>query len=295
MNRGVRRERILAADGTRLALYRLGPPDASPVLMMPGTFSNHTFWLGTRGHGLAWSVARAGFQAVVLDPRGHGASEHAAGRRSVFEHWGRLDVPAAVAAIAADHPRVLLVGHSAGGAAMVMALAGEPEVRERVAGVVVLATPVPWLQRWGRFGARGLRFTSRLLGRFPARLVGLGPEDEQPGVMAQWMTWYLRRQWIGEEGLDYVARLAEVPTPVLGISGAGDSVFAPPVACRALVEMLGSGDRSYRLAGRETGFAEDFDHVSIVVGAAAQDQVWPIIIGWLRDHSPPVPRGLHAR
>lgn len=285
-SRPVRRDDVVADDGTRLALYRIGDPGAPAVVMMPGTFSNHTFWLGTRGHGLAWVLADAGFQAVVLDPRGHGGSERPASRDSNFDHWGRVDAPAAIRAATPDGRRALLLGHSAGGAALLIALAGEPELRERVAGAVVLATPVPWLQRWRRIGAWAIRSASRLLGRFPARRLGLGPEDELPEVMAQWMTWNLRGEWRSEDGLDYVAQLADVRTPVLGMSGAGDTMFAPPQACRTLIGMLGGDDVGYRLAGRRTGFSEDFDHPGIVVSRAAREEVWPLVVSWLRAHAP---------
>jgi hypothetical protein len=150
---------------------------------------------------------------------------------------------------------------------------------------VVLATPVPWLQRWRRMGAWGIRVGSRLLGRFPARLLRLGPEDELPGVMAQWMAWNLEGRWIGDEGTDYVERLAGLDLPILGMSGAGDTVFAPPDACRALVEMVGGDDRTYRLAGRETGFDEDFDHAGLVVSRAARAQVWPRVMDWLGERA----------
>jgi predicted alpha/beta hydrolase len=285
VKRQARRQDLLAADGTRLALYAMGPLGGTPVLLIPGTFSNHTFWMGTRGHGMAWSLAESGFEVAVLDPRGHGGSERAAGRPWNFEDWGRLDVPAALDAVTHTHPRAFLVGHSAGGAALLMALAGEPDLRSKARGVVVLATPVPWLQRWRRMGAWGIRVGSRLLGRFPARLLRLGPEDELPGVMAQWMAWNLEGRWIGDEGTDYVERLAALDLPILGMSGAGDTVFAPPDACQALVAMMGGDDRTYLLAGRETGFDEDFDHAGLVVSRAARAQVWPRVLDWLRERA----------
>lgn len=282
MKSEVRRQDILTADGTRLALYRVGTPGALPVLLMPGTFSNHTFWLGTRGHGMAWALADAGFEVGVLDPRGHGGSDQPAGRAWDFEDWGRLDVPAAVETITDRHQRAFLVGHSAGGAAMLMALAADPDLAQHVAGVVVMATPVPWLQRLRRLGAWGARLGARLFGRFPARLVGLGPEDELPGVMSQWMAWNLDGRWIGADGVDYVERLRHVDVPIFGVSGAGDTLFAPPSACRALVEMVGARDRQYLMAGLETGFAEDFDHAGIVVSRTARTEIWPRVVGWLR-------------
>lgn len=288
----VRQDRAVAADGTRLALHRVGPAGATPVLFMPGTFSNHTFWLGTKGQGLAWAIADAGFEAVVLDPRGHGASDRPDGRDWAFEDWGRLDIPAALKAITADARPALMVGHSAGGASMFIALAGEPAMRERVAGLVALATPVPWLQRWHRVGARVIRAGSRLLGRFPARLLRMGPEDEMPGVMSQWMTWNLQGRWVGRDGVDYVTALGEVRIPVLAMSGAGDTVFAPPQACRSLVRMVGTADATYLLAGRKTGFSTDFGHAGIVVSRAAPQEIWPRVLAWLEAHSPAFPGGL---
>ena len=222
----------------------------------------------------------------MLDPRGHGGSDRPEGLAWNLDHWGRLDVPAAIEAATPAGGRAFLVGHSAGGAAMLMALAGEPGIRDRVAGVIILATPVPWLQGWSRPAMWGFRALSRVLGGFPARLIRLGPEDEIEGVMTQWMTWGLRRRWESDDGLDYVRELAGVRVPALAMSGAGDTRFAPPAACRGLLEMLGSDDAEYRLAGTGTGFTEDFDHPGIVVSRAAREEVWPVIIDWLRTHAP---------
>lgn len=288
MSAELRRQDILAGDGTRLALFRVGDDGDTPVLLVPGTFSNHTFWLGTRGHGLAWALAEAGFEAVVLDLRGHGASEAREGRDWRFEDWARVDIPAAIDAITDQGSRsCLAVGHSGGGAALLMALAAEPELRTRVAGVVTLASPVPWMQAWGRPGAWAIRATARLLGRFPARRTGLGPEDELPGVMDQWMTWAFRRSWVGDDGLDYETALTEVTTPMLAVAGAADTRFAPAEGCRRLMESTGATDRTWALF-------DGFDHAGIVVSRGARREVWPRVVEWLQEHDPRALGGLPA-
>jgi predicted alpha/beta hydrolase len=198
-------ERITAGDGVSLALHRLGPADGTPVIMAHGTFSNWSFWLGTRGTGFGRLLADNGFEACILDFRGHGASQRPAhGERWTFDDWGRRDVPAAVRALAAEGRRPLLVGHSAGGASILAALAAEADVRAVVPAAIVAATPLPWLQRWRRPAAWALRLAARRLSAFPARLLRLGPEDELPGVMAQWMDWNLRGAWIGDDGTEDV-------------------------------------------------------------------------------------------
>ncbi|MBI4409835.1 MAG: alpha/beta fold hydrolase [Gemmatimonadetes bacterium] len=276
---------IHAADGVRLALHHLGPGNGTPALLLAGTFSNHTFWLGTRGTGLARALAGAGFSTWALDPRGHGQSQWPRrAERWDFDDWARADLPAALASAAAEAP-AFLIGHSAGGSAILAALAADPALQRAVRGVVVLATPAPWLQPWRGLLARSIRLASLLLGRFPARALGLGPEDELPGVMAQWMSWNIDGRWRGDDGADYAARLRDVRVPFLAIAGAGDRYWAPVPACRALFELLGSADKEFLLCGRDTGFAEDYGHAGLVISRGARTEVWPHILDWLRQRT----------
>src|SRR5690606_25004866 len=86
-------------DAVRLAVQLYGAGDTR-VLLVPGTFSNHTFWLGTRGVGFARYLAdHEGCETWSLDPRGHGASQRP-GRREHwdFDDWARHDVVSAIRA-----------------------------------------------------------------------------------------------------------------------------------------------------------------------------------------------------
>lgn len=284
----VRTARVRTADGIELIVHRFGSETGVPVVCVHGTFSNHTYWLGTRGSGFGRALAAAGFEAWVVDLRGHGASPRpAADDAWDFEDWARLDLHATLrAAIARSgergHDGVFTVGHSAGGAALLMALAAEPDVRRGVLGLVTAGTPLPWTQGFRGAGARAIRFASGLLGRFPARLLGLGPEDELPHVMRQWMTWNLNGEMIGRDGTDYAARLPMLRMPYLSLAGAGDALFAPPHACRALFERMGSADRTFVVCGTEHGFERDFGHPDLIASRAARDAVWPLIVDWLR-------------
>ena len=151
-----------------------------------------------------------------------------------------------------------------------------------VRALVVVATPIPWLQSMRRLATLFAVGVSRLFGRFPARLVGLGPEDELGGVMVQWMTWQLEGHWRGDDGTDYEALLTALDLPMLFVAGAGDRVEAPPAAVHALFQLTGSRDRTFLLCGRDSGFSEDFGHATILVSRAARDEVWPRIVDWIR-------------
>lgn len=283
----VRIEYVTARDGIQIATHRIGPEDGTPVVLLPGTFSNHTFWLGTRGTGFARTLARLGYDTWTVDPRGHGASQKPTSTdRWNFEDWARHDATAAIEAATRDaRGPAFVVGHSAGGAAALAALAAEPELRERVQGIVVIGTPVPWLQPMRGHLARLARRITLGVDRFPARILGLGPEDELPGVMAQWLHWNINGHWKGDDGTDYGARFEEIGMPSLVVAGAGDRIFAPPDACHALFEMIGARDKTFIVCGRRTGFSVDFGHAGLMVDRAARAEIWPMIIDWMARRS----------
>lgn len=116
-------EMIESSDGVRIALHDLGGPEGgatTPVL----PFSHATGF-----HARVWepmaSLLSNEFHCISLDLRGHGMSELPQGARLA---WSRVadDV---VAAVSSDHlPMGPLhgIGHSMGGAALVLAAARRP-------------------------------------------------------------------------------------------------------------------------------------------------------------------------
>jgi len=274
-------ERVIAADGTELALHRLGDVSGPPVVMVPGAFSDHRFWLGTRQTGFGRAAAERGFSVRVLDPRGHGASDRPRlGSAWRFRDWICHDVPAAVRAATADGRRVVVVAHSAGGAAALAAAGFDRDVTERIAGIAALSTPSPEAGLYRRGAAFAARLLSAALGRFPARALGLGGEDELGGVMAEWMGWNAAGAWRWPGGPDLLAAIRPAPFPVLVATGSGDRLFAPPAACRDLAESLGN-KAVFREFGRATGCSENYSHPGLLVSRAARDDVWPVILDWM--------------
>lgn len=273
---------LTTADGVCLAVHRLGPEVGVPVLLVPGMFTSHSFWLGTRGVGLARHLAAAGFHCHVLDLRGHGASERWRGQPWRFADWVRHDVPSALRACGGP---AFVVGHSAGGAAVLAAMAADPATRDLVRGLVLLGTPFPVLagRRW-LLGALAVA-ASRLLGRFPARFLRLGPEDEVGGVMAEWMGWNLAGRWTGPRGEDWWSSLVGLDLPVLAMAGEGDRLWAPPERCRRLLWQIGSSSRTFVAVGRSTGFPSDLDHVGLVASAGAREHVWPRVGAWISERA----------
>ena len=271
----MRTQDLRTEDGVRITLHLIGDPQAQSVLLVPGTFSNSTFWLGTKGVGFGRVLADAGYYVCVLDPRGHGHSDRPTRNdKWDIDDWARHDVTTAIRAIATPDKPAIVIGHSAGGAVLLAALSAEPELRTFVKTIVAVGTPLPWLQPWRTVGAWAIKHFSLLLGRFPAKLIGIGPEDELPRVMSQWMTWNLKGHWRGDDGVDYTAGLKDLHQPCLMIAGTHDRLFAPPRACRGLYDLIGSDRKEFEVF-------KGLGHVSILVSRQAQSTVWPRILHFL--------------
>jgi len=280
--------RALCDDGVPLALYRSRPGTplaAPPLLLVHGTFSNRNFFLGHGERGLARFLSQRGFDAWVAELRGHGRSGEA-GRAAAwhFEDWIRRDAPALVSRVLAETgtDRLVWIGHSAGGIiGLGFAGLGRPLSRA-VAGLVMAGSPAPTglgaLQRplaWAGYAI------TRAMGRFPARLLGIGPEDEHAGILEQWMRWNLSGQWRGEDGTDYFANCASITIPILALAGGGDWAIAPPALCEDLVNATSSADRTFIACGRTEGFGVDYDHNRLLVSTPARREVWPLIADWI--------------
>lgn len=278
-------EVIRASDGVSLGLHHLDPaPDrAAPiVLLVHGAFSGHTIWLrgsGRRGaDGFAGLLKERGFDVWLADLRGHGvADREPAPRTWWFDDLITRDLPALLTRLrreTAGRP-LAVVGHSAGGVAALGALAraGDRPVAD---ALVTLGTPGPSHMGLVRYsGAVGCRTLALILGRFPARILRLGRDDE-PGLMfAQWMAWNTAGRWLSRNGFDYLEALARVPTPYLGVAGERDPLFSPAYACREIVDRIGSSRKDLYIA-------PSLNHPGLVLDPRTAETVVPRVTDWLR-------------
>jgi pimeloyl-ACP methyl ester carboxylesterase len=279
---------VRSADGVRLAVHRRvrgGDRTGPPVLLVPGTFSQRSLWLGTRGEGMAQHLVAAGFDAWTAELRGHGSSERPA--NWTMHDWIRLDAPALIEYVVRESgaDRCFWVGHSSGGVVGAGVLGHRPALAALVRGMVLLAAPGP-------AGIRGLRRIGAgaaylAAAAFPGVLVSgrrvrLGPEQEPTVLIREWMGWNLRGVWRTLEGGDYLSALAGVDVPLLAVGGAGDRLFAPPSAVHDLAARFASEDSTVVIAGSRTGFRAEYGHTELVASREARAEIWPLVVDWLR-------------
>ncbi len=269
-----------AADGGRCALLRVSLPDQPagvPLVMLPGMFSNRHFWLSPKGVGLAGFLCRAGYEPWLVERRGIGLAKGSAGRLGLQEHIAQ-DLPRVQATVREHNPRpAFWFGHSFGGVMATLA-AAETLDASQVAGLALFAAQC-------EVGKNGLtppynlftRGIARLLGRFPARRFGMGPEDEAPAAIDD----ACRIVTVAQRDGSMVRRLAPLHCPVLGFGGGADHVD-PPEGCQRFIGHMSSSDKTWVLLSRDQGYSQDYDHPGIVVARAAQDEVWPQVLRWLQ-------------
>lgn len=131
---------IRTFDGTQLAVRAAGDPDAPMLLFVHGFSLDMTTWREQ------WADLSADHRCVLMDHRGHGASEHPAGGDLSVRSMGR-DIAAVLDAVAPDRP-VVIVGHSMGAiAALAMAEVRSDVMATSVAGLVLVGAAASELVR----------------------------------------------------------------------------------------------------------------------------------------------------
>lgn len=283
----VREHRLRSADDGVCVLVEVGSEQAdAEILLIPGMFTARGFWLSPRGVGLAAHLAAAGMRCWILERRGIGAArEQNEDVRLGMSQAARHDVPTAFAHIRGCSARPLfLVAHSFGGILAARALAGPIAARD-CAGLVNFATqceagksalhpPGSWLTL----------AISMARGHLPARMAGLGPEDEPRAAMQDAVRWTTSAR----RGAPWLNTLRALPVSQLALAGAGDTTD-PPEGCARFARRLASQDAHFELLARSRGWAEDYDHAGMIVSRNARAEVWPYVTEWLRRRIPAQP------
>lgn len=309
---------VPTADGAVVHLHR-HPAHGPPVLLVHGLSSNH--WSLDLGpdRSLAAHLQARGFDAWALDLRGHGDARRTETAGAQVAGWtlddyGRHDLHAAIEHIRAETgaARLGYVGHSMGG--MVAAIYQAWHGDAALGALVVVGSPIDF-GHLDPLVARSLdamvvgsiprRLPGPAVGAAAARLGGAGPlgaflwtqgsiskEAERrlvaraAGNMSRQELSHLRAairegRLVSADGeLDYAEALAELQVPLLVLAGRADHI-APPDRVRPWVELSGSADETFLVAGRANGFSFDHGHVDLVVGDTAPAEIFPLITGFL--------------
>lgn len=253
----------VASDGVPFKLHRWGH-GGIPLVMIPGMFSDHTFFQGTRGHGMVHHMHRT---CYVLQRRTSGP----------FHHIVVHDVPSAVELALQDKDHhscshVFLMGHSAGaGASLCAASSFIPP--HHLAALCLLSVPhpnyKPLSRRAALFAAASI---TKIFGKFPARLLGLSRMDEAKSIFLPWI------EWLQQDAFPYRIDLPS-HLPLMSAVGSRDVLWSPVEASRMLHEEAVARNGASHL--NQFVQFEGYGHGDLVTAKTAQDHLWKSVADWL--------------
>lgn len=242
------------------------------------------------GAGVRRMLVERGWRVVLFDFRGHGDSGPRAGEGG---RWGYDDLVArdmpAVHGFARSRLRrkrpIVLVGHSLGGhvalAAQGTGLVGFDAVVS-VAGNVWLRELEPSRRRWlvKRTSLAAVAAVCRRVGRFPARLLRIGSDDEARDYVEDTARFARTGRWTSADGsADYLASLARVRVPVLQVVSDGDRLECVP-ECGARFVARCASNEVVRVARADDGGPPP-DHMGLVTGGRIAS-AWDRVEAWMR-------------
>lgn len=304
-------------DGSAIVLGRYRPRGEArfdePVLLAHSLATNRFNLDFDERYSVAQALARRGFEAWVLELRGHGLG--GSGQGSTFDVEASFDVAAALRTIISTGvSRVHWVGHSRGGQLAFAHLARSPTAP--IAAIAVLGAPVGFAVQTGlrpfvaalspafaleslplRLGARAavpVGLPPDPVGKYLLNAENVEPEvirqalayavaDLPGGVARQFARWVRTGAFDGDDGFDYRAAMQVIRTPVLSIAGAVD-LLAPAAAAHEVASLV-RGPVELVTCGVSTGFSADYGHGDLVLGRRAPDEVVPLVAEFLIRHS----------
>ncbi|GAB6098099.1 alpha/beta fold hydrolase [Desulfatiferula olefinivorans] len=277
---------IEAEDGINLSVTHIcGCEGNQPVVLLHGTYTNRHFWISPKGKGFAPYLSDQGYDVWIPEFRGHGKSP----KTSKFKQFSaeeqiRCDISAFGKFVLEKSGRVpAWIGHSYGGLYLYGALSQGWLPPADVNCIVTFGSQISKGDRYLKipFVPFLINAITQLLGKFPAKSLGLGPEIESPKTIREILEWKkLGGRWKSQNGTSYWKGFSHIKIPCLIIASRGDK-NDPAEGCEYLFRQLPTEDNQFILLGEEEGFAKDYDHVGMVIDKMAQKEVWPLILEWL--------------
>ena len=284
---------IRTSDGWSLRAD-VDEPEGQPVgvaVLAHAMMARRSSFDRPKGQGVRRMLAGRGWRVVTFDFRGHGDSGPSAseGGRWGYDELVRGDMPAVLAFARSREKKkrpVVLVGHSLGAhvglAAQGAGLACFDAIVS-VAGNVWMREHEPSMLRWAikRASMAAAAETCRRVGRFPARRLRMGSDDEARHYFEDLDRFVGTGRWSSTDGEhDYLAQLGRVRIPVAQIVSDGDRLACVP-ECGARFLDLCRGPRELVRVERSDDGGEPPGHMDIVTGGRI-GSVWQRVEAWMR-------------
>lgn len=284
---------IRTADGWSLRAD-VHEPESAPVgvaVLAHAMMARRTEFERPKGAGAAAMFVARGWRVVAFDFRGHGDSAPTVreGGTWGYDDLVARDLPAVheyARARARKKKPVVLVGHSLGGH---VGLAAQGTGLVAFDGLACVGANV-WLRdleprraRWmvKRAALEAISAVTRRVGRFPARLLRLGSDDESVAYFDDFTRFARTGAWTSADGsADYLDALGSVKVPVLQLVSDGDRLECVPECGARFAALCGGGHELVRVSAGDDGGPPP-DHMGLVTSGRIAS-AWERVEAWMR-------------
>ena len=312
--------RLTTEDDAEVVLHR-HPGNGPPVLVVHGIASNYRSWDLTEDRSIAEVLQRAGFDAWLIDLRGHGEATllHDGTRQRhgwSVDDYGAHDINIAIQYIRTvrNGAKVALIGHSMGG--MVAAAYHGHHGNDAISAMVIVGAPIQFSERdfmlnMGDLAMRmgsmwrslGMHTGADLLGQVPGPvpLHGEGllfnPKNLAPQIrtkmlktvvspvsreeLKQFTQIFKHGRFISTDGAIDYVDALSTMDSPLLVISGGMDRIVPPERVSPWTTAVSSADKTYIEASRQFGFSADYGHLDLVMGDAARNEIHEPISQWL--------------
>ena len=277
---------LRTSDGSRIVVEKRAPDGAPRGLLL----LTHAMMVDRRsldrpqGHGLASLWRDAGWEVWLVDFRGHGDAGPSAADGADWSYANLVeeDVPALFREARRAFPEAFVVyaGHSLGG--HVGVAAATVDASSRPDAFLLWSTNL-WLPSfepsWPRrrlkgVAMRAMSVVTKLGGRFPSRLLRVGPADEAARYVEELTGMWYQDSWPWHQGV------RSLTMPILSILGSGDRLLAHADGAVVWAAQLGpSGAEVWIVGAGDHGLTKDPGHMSLVTDGDSTG-VWRAAMAW---------------
>jgi len=293
-----------------------------PVLFLHGAFANHHNFDIPAQNSMADYLANRGYDCWLLDFRGDRTSTSPEGKRrskATLDEYLVEDIPAAIDYILAETGYAQLhgVGHSMGGmlwyaydlefegyGVASLNILGAPvdfehmlDQRRPLMGLALLIiTYMPWFARMvQRMFLHALTILRQSTRDFPINWDNAPDEmrmhevlnsiDLLPGPATRsLLNWTVTNQWTMLDGeMNVLDELSDIHAPLLAVFARRDSL-TPPGSAQHFFDKVDNPDKKLLFLSVEDGHESDYDHIDMVFGRHAEEEVFQPILEWIEIH-----------
>ena len=252
--------------------------------MTHGTFSNRKIC-----DGIATYLTEKGFTCWIMEWRNHGKSPKTK-QKFNFETIAKFDLKTTFEFLFNNQnlKNIDCLTHSGGGIVLTMFLINNPSYKSKINSITLFG-----VQAFGageklssRIKILSSKYLTALLGKVPSKTAGSTEHSESYHTMKQWFDWNLKKNFVGENGFNYLYRMKKINVPILSICAKGDNFIAPKEGCEKFLKAFKNKKNKLLFYSKENGNLENYNHSRILKSKSSKKEIWPMVVNWITERKP---------